>query len=185
GLAAQAALAIENAQLLDEARRARSYAEDANRLKDEFLATLSHELRTPLNAVLGWSRLLRSGALDEGQQRKAVETIERNVLVQQEIIEDLLDVSRIVSGKMRLDLARIELAPVIEAAVDTLRPTALARGVRLETSLAPVFAVVLGDSARLQQVAWNLISNALKFTPKGGRVHVGLQRTGWHVQVIV
>lgn len=185
GLAGQAAIAIDNARLFEALKRARQNAEDANNLKDEFLATISHELRTPLNAVLGWIRLLAGSHLDAERRQKAIATIERNVKIQQEIIEDLLDVSRIMTGKLRLDVARIALAPVVEAAVETLKPTALARGIRVQTVLSTGDAFVLGDASRLQQVVWNLLSNALKFTPKGGRVQVTLNRVNSHLELRV
>src|SRR5262249_50762076 len=124
GLAAQAAIAIDNARLYDDARKARIAAETANRLKDEFLATVSHELRTPLNAILGWTRLLRDGKLEEDKREQAIEIMERNALSQQQIIEDILDVSRIITGKLRLEVAPVELAAVIEAAIDSTRPSA-------------------------------------------------------------
>ena len=184
GIAGQAAIAIDNARLFEAAQRARQSAEDANHLKDEFLATVSHELRTPLNAVLGWARLLRGAPMDERQRLKAVDTIERNVKVQQEIIEDLLDVSRIISGKLRLDVSQVSFAPIVEAAVDTLRPAALAKGIRVQTT-ASDDGLVLADPNRLQQIVWNLVSNALKFTPKGGRVQVTLQRVDSQIQLTV
>jgi CheY-like chemotaxis protein len=185
GFAGQAAIAIDNARLFESARRARQAAEDANRVKDEFLATLSHELRTPLNAVLGWARLLRGARLEEPQRAKALETIERNVKMQQEIIEDLLDVSRIISGKLRLDVSRVAFAPIVEAAVETLRPMAVAKSVKVQTALSSNDGLVLGDANRLQQVVWNLVSNAVKFTPKGGRVQVTLRRVNSHVELTV
>ena len=185
GVAAQAAIAIDNARLFESANRARQSAEEANHLKDEFLATLSHELRTPLNAVLGWTRLLRGQHLDQERRHKAIETIERNVKVQQDIIEDLLDVSRIMSGKLRLDVTHLSLASVVEAAVEAVRPTALAKGIRVQTTLATNDGIVVGDPNRLQQVVWNLLSNALKFTPKGGRVQVALRRVNSHLELRV
>jgi len=185
GLAGQAAIAIDNARLYDAARRARQTAEEANNLKDEFLATLSHELRTPLNAVLGWARLLRGAQLDPPRQERALDTIERNVKVQQEIIEDLLDVSRIMSGKLRLDVTQTALAPIVESAVETLRPAMLARDIRVQTSLATTDGIVLGDPSRLQQIVWNLLSNAIKFTPKGGRVQISVLRVNSHLELVV
>ena len=163
--------------LLAREREARVEAEEANRLKDEFLATLSHELRTPLTAMLGWTRMLRARQLDENTSRHALETIERNVRAQAQLIEDLLDVSRIITGKLRLDPRPVEPVPVIEAAIDSIRPAVEAKEILLETALDPKASPVLGDPARLQQVAWNLISNAVKFTPRGGRVRIELQRT--------
>jgi PAS domain S-box-containing protein len=156
----------------------RSRADDlaaANRAKEDFLATLSHELRTPLNAMLGWTRLLRMGKLDAGARSRALETIERNAHVQEQLIADILDVSRIVTGRLRLDLRPIDLAPVIDAAIDTLQPSAAAKGVDLSCTLAGV-GKVLGDPDRLQQVVWNLLSNAIKFTPAGGHVSISLTR---------
>ena len=158
----------------------RSRAEDlaaANRAKEDFLATLSHELRTPLNAMLGWTRLLRMGKLDTPARSRALETIERNAHVQEQLIADILDVSRIVTGRLRLDLRPIELAPVIDAALETLQPSAAAKGVDLSCTLART-GKVLGDPDRLQQVIWNLLSNAIKFTPAGGCVSVALSRAG-------
>jgi signal transduction histidine kinase len=186
GLAGQAAIAMDNARLYEAARKARQEAETANRLKDEFLATVSHELRTPLNAIFGWSRLLRTGRLDSASASHAVEIIVRNAKAQEQIIEDILDVSRIITGKIRLHVSPIELAPAIEAAIDSLRPTADARGVELQTMLDAGSNVVLGDTSRLQQVVWNLLSNAIKFSPEGGRVQVALERkTSHHVEIIV
>ena len=173
---------LENqAECLRQAEeRLRSRAEDlaaANRAKEDFLATLSHELRTPLNAMLGWTRLLRMGKLDEPARSRALETIERNAHVQEQLIADILDVSRIVTGRLRLDLKPIELAPVVDAAIDTLQPSAAAKGVDLSCTMART-GKVLGDPDRLQQVVWNLLSNAIKFTPAGGRVAVALTRSG-------
>ncbi len=158
----------------------RSRAEDlaaANRAKEDFLATLSHELRTPLNAMLGWTRLLRMGRLDAAGTTRALETIERNAHVQEQLIADILDVSRIVTGRLRLDLRPIELAPVVDAAIETLQPSAAAKGVDLSCTLART-GKVLGDPDRLQQVVWNLLANSIKFTPAGGRVSVTLARAG-------
>jgi signal transduction histidine kinase/CheY-like chemotaxis protein len=177
-LTAQAAVAYENARLYTE-------AEAANRAKDEFLATLSHELRTPLTAILGWARLLRTGNLPEGTVGGALETIERNAKAQSQLIDELLDVSRIVTGKLRLDTRPVEIGRVIEAAVESVRPAARARNIRLEVELAPLGDPLLGDAGRLQQVAWNLLSNAVKFTPEGGRVGVLLRRAGRHAEVRV
>jgi hypothetical protein len=177
-LAAQAAVAYENARLYTE-------AEAANRAKDEFLATLSHELRTPLTAILGWARLLRTGNLPKGTAGGALETIERNAKAQSQLIDELLDVSRIVTGKLRLDTRPVELDRVIEAAVESVRPAARAKQIRLEVELGPLGGPLLGDAGRLQQVAWNLLSNAVKFTPDGGRVGVLLRRAGPHAEVTV
>jgi PAS domain S-box-containing protein len=155
--------------------RDRTEAEIANRTKDEFLATVSHELRTPLQAILGWVRMLRSGTLDETVASRALETIERNARIQARLIEDLLDVSRIVTGKIRLDSRVVELPLVIDAAVDAVRSMAYARRIRLHTLIDPRIGRVWGDPDRLQQVAWNLLSNAVRFTPEGGKVEVRLE----------
>ncbi|WP_179228330.1 hybrid sensor histidine kinase/response regulator [Leptolyngbya ohadii] len=157
----------------------------ANRLKDEFLATVSHELRTPLNAILGWSTMLRSKKLDEAMANRALETIERNARVQNQLIEDLLDISRIISGKLRLNVRPVVLVSVIEAAIDSIRPAADAKNIRIQSVLDPDAGPISGDSDRLQQVFWNLLSNAVKFTPKGGRVQIRLERINSHIEVIV
>jgi CheY-like chemotaxis protein len=168
----------------DRLREALAAAEDANRVKDEFLAVLSHELRTPLNAILGWARILRAGTLPPEDMPRALETIERNAHVQAQLIEDLLDVSRIVSGKLRLEMRPVDLVEIVEEALDTVRPTADARGVSLTTALAHV-GPVSGDPQRLQQVVWNLLSNSIKFTPRGGNVHVHVEQDGATVRVRV
>ena len=165
-------------------REALAAAEDANRLKDEFLAVLSHELRTPLNAILGWARILRAGTLPPEDMPRALETIERNAQVQAQLIEDLLDVSRIVSGKLRLEMRPVDVVEIVEEALETVRPTAEARGVSLTTSFTHV-APVSGDAQRLQQVVWNLLSNSIKFTPRGGSVHVRVEQDGVLVRVRV
>lgn len=165
-------------------RAALAAAEEANRLKDEFLAVLSHELRTPLNAILGWARMLRAGTLAESDVPRALETIERNAQAQAQLIEDLLDVSRIVSGKLRLDMRPVDIGEVVEEAIDTVRPTADARGVTLTALIGPV-GPVSGDAQRLQQVVWNLLSNSIKFTPPGGRVDVRLDQPGSVVRIMV
>ncbi|HYG65000.1 MAG TPA: response regulator, partial [Thermoanaerobaculia bacterium] len=157
-------------------KEARRQAEEANRLKDEFLATLSHELRTPLNAILGWAQMLRSGKLDAATTGRAVETIERNAKAQAQLIADILDVSRIITGKLRLELGPVNLPRVIETVLDSVRPAAEAKEIRLSVVLDPLATPVLGDSDRLQQVIWNLLSNAIKFTPKGGLVGVVLRQ---------
>jgi PAS domain S-box-containing protein len=177
-LAQRAALAVDNARLYRE-------AQEVNRLKDEFLATLSHELRTPLTAVLGWTRLLGTGQLDETTEKRALETIERNAQSQVQLIDDILDVSRIIRGKLRLDVRPVELAPVIEAAVDSVRPAAEAKGIRLQVVLDPRAGPVSGDPDRLQQIVWNLLSNAIKFTPRDGRAQVLLTRAGSHLELDV
>jgi signal transduction histidine kinase/DNA-binding response OmpR family regulator len=172
-------------QLLESERAARAEAERAGRMKDEFLATLSHELRTPLNAILGWTHLLRKKPPAGGDIQQGLTVIERNARVQTQLIADLLDMSRIISGKMRLDVQRVELPVVIEAALEAVRPAAEAREVRLQSVLEPISEPVHGDPARLQQIVWNLLSNAVKFTPKGGRVQVVLARVNSHVEITV
>ncbi|MEW6267814.1 MAG: ATP-binding protein [Thermodesulfobacteriota bacterium] len=169
----------------DELAAARDQAEGANRAKDEFLAVVSHELRTPLTPILAWSSLLRQGRLDPAAIQRAIDIIDRNARVQAQLINDLLDVSRIVSGKMKLDLRAIDVGAVIEAAVDSIRPSALAKHVQLEVALAPHARPVAGDAARLQQVFWNLLSNAVKFTPEGGSVSVSLAEVDGRVEVAV
>jgi PAS domain S-box-containing protein len=168
----------ERVQLLENEQAARREAEAAGRAKDDFLAVLSHELRTPLNAIVGWAHLLRTGQLDEEQAARAVEVIDRNAKAQAQIVADVLDVSRIVMGKIRLETRPVDLSAVVETALDGLRPAAEAKAIRLETALAPGGARVTGDVDRLQQVAWNLVSNAVKFTPSGGRVLVQLRQAG-------
>jgi len=184
-LAQMASVAVSNARLYQVAREARADAESANRSKDHFLATLSHELRTPLNAILGWARILQSGRIDAAALKEGLETIERNARVQARLIEDLLDLSRIIAGKMRLEVQRVSLGEVIEAALAAIRPAADAREIRLQTVLDPLAVVVSGDPARLQQAVWNLLSNAVKFTPRGGRVQVVLERVNSHVELSV
>jgi len=179
------AVAIENVRLLRRESSAREAAEESNRLKDEFLATVSHELRTPLTAILGWSRLLDSDTLDESISKQAVETIWRNAKAQSQIIDDILDVSRIITGNLYLDLQPLELAPVVENAINVVRPTADAKGIQIETELHSAPAVVSGDSNRLQQVIWNLLSNAVKFTNSGGRVSLTMYQEGSSVEIKV
>jgi PAS domain S-box-containing protein len=178
-------LMTEREHLLDSERNARAEAERAGRVKDEFLATLSHELRTPLNAIVGWSQILRNGAPSAEDLNEGLATIQRNAHAQTQIIEDLLDMSRIISGKIRLDVQRIDAAAVVRAAVDTMRPAADAKGVRLQAVIDPKVGPLAGDPGRLHQVFWNLISNAIKFTPRGGRVQVLLERVNSHVEVSV
>ncbi|MDT7690074.1 MAG: hypothetical protein QOE46_2833 [Acidobacteriota bacterium] len=170
-LARRASLAVENARLYRQ-------AQEANRIKDEFLATLSHELRTPLTAILGWSSMLTSGGFDVEATRRAVETIERNARAQRQIIDDILDVSRIITGKLRLELRPVEVRPLVHDAVETVRPAAEAKGVYVSTLLASDVSEVSADPDRLRQVMWNLLSNSVKFTPGGGRVEVELRREG-------
>ena len=175
----------ERARLLVLEQAARRHAEEANRMKDEFLATLSHELRTPLNAILGWVQVLRTGKLDAAAGARALETIERNSRAQAQLIADLLDVSRIITGKLRLELKPVELARIIDAALDSARPGADAKGIDLVVSLSALESPVLGDNDRLQQVIWNLLSNAIKFTPRGGRVEVRLKESGLNAVIEV
>ena len=169
---------IERAELLERESHARHQAEEASRLKEEFLATVSHELRTPLNAVVGWSRLLHSGQLDAEGARHAVEVIERNAASQRQIIEDLLDVSRIVAGKLRISTQPVDLLLIIHAAIDAVQPAAEAKEIEIATHVTDPDAIVRADSERLQQVFWNLLANAVKFTPAGGTVDVYLERNG-------
>jgi PAS domain S-box-containing protein len=172
-------------ELLERARAAALEAASASRSKDEFLAIVSHELRTPLTPILAWTSMLRNQKLDGEMAERGLKTIERAARAQAQLVEDLLDVSRIVAGKMRLDVQRIEIAAVIGAAVESLTPAADAKGIRLQVVLDPRAGVVSADRERLQQVMWNLLSNAIKFTPKGGRVHVVLQRVNSHVEIVV
>jgi PAS domain S-box-containing protein len=198
GLAAQAAIAMDNARLFETAQKsikeremllasekeARRMAEMASRTKDEFLGLLSHELRTPLNAILGWSRMLNS-PLDEATYARAIDSIERNAKLQSRLIDDMLDISRIISGKLRLDAQPVDLTTVINAAVDTLRPAAEAKNIRVYVVLDYSAGVVLGDSTRLQQVVWNILSNAIKFTSKNGSIQISLERINSHVEITV
>src|SRR5258706_6792375 len=176
--ASRAALAVDNARAYEELQA-------ANQLKDEFLATLSHELRTPLNAILGYSRMLRSGILKEDRKGQALETLERNATSLTQMVEDVLDVSRIAAGKIRLHIQPVDLATVLRDALATITPAADSKGVRLEPILEAHAGPVSGDADRLQQVVWNLLSNAVKFTPRGGRVQMRLQRVNSHVEVTV
>jgi PAS domain S-box-containing protein len=199
GVAAQAGLALDNARmfemaqraaeerkaLLESEREARNAAERMSEMKGEFLATLSHELRTPLNAIVGWAQMLRTRPASQEQLAKGLETIERNARLQAQLIEDLLDMSRITSGKLRLDIQQLHPAGVVEAAVETLATAADAKGIRLEKILDPSAGPISGDPGRLQQVMWNLLSNAIKFTPRGGKVQVLLQRVNSHIELSV
>jgi PAS domain S-box-containing protein len=178
-------LVEEREHLLQSEQAARIEAERASRMKDEFLATLSHEIRTPLNAILGWATVLRSARLTAAESAEGLEVIDRNARVQAQIIDDLLDMSRIVSGKLRLDVQRIDLADVIRAAAETVAPAAGAKDIRVQLVLDPLAGPISGDPHRLQQVLWNLLSNAIKFTPRGGRVQVLLERVNSHVEVSV
>jgi signal transduction histidine kinase/ActR/RegA family two-component response regulator len=175
----------EREQLLESERSARSDAERAGRIKDEFLATLSHELRTPLNAVLGWTRVLRKGRGLSDELLNGLTVIERNARSQAQIIGDLLDMSSIISGKVRLEVRQLDLAALIEATIDTVKPAADAKGIHLVVNLEPDARAVHGDASRLQQVLWNLLANAVKFTPKGGQVAITLAQTGSQVEVAV
>ena len=160
-------------------------AQAANLAKDEFLATLSHELRTPLHAMLGWARLLRTGTLDEATRERALETLERNTRLQAQLIDDLLDVSRIVTGKLRIEVRPVTPTSVIAAAREAVRPAANAKDVRREARADPEAGPVAGDADRLQQIVWNLLSNAIKFTPRGGRVEIRLDAMDGHVRLQV
>jgi PAS domain S-box-containing protein len=175
----------ERSRLLAAEREARADAETANRTKDEFLATLSHELRTPLNAILGWAQLLRMGGLPEDEITHGLETIERNAKVQAQLVEDLLDLSRIISGKLRLEMRPVDLPIVLDAALDSVRPAAEAKGIRLVPVFDASASPVLGDPGRLQQVFWNLLSNAIKFTPPAGQVELFLQRMDGRAEILV
>ncbi|MEH2175345.1 AAA family ATPase [Nostoc sp.] len=184
-VAQQCAQAIARAHLYEAELTARSAAESANRIKDEFLAVLSHELRTPLNPILGWTKLMRTRKLDRATNDRALETIERNAKLQTQLIEDLLDVSRILQGKLNLNFYRINLVSVIEAAIETVRLSAEAKSIQIQTILESGVGEVLGDANRLQQVFWNILSNAIKFTPIGGQVKIKLEQVGSQAQVCV
>lgn len=177
-LAQQAAFAIENAQLYRE-------AQDANRIKDEFLAIVSHELRTPLNSMLGWVQLIRNRKLDEAITFNGLEIIERNAKLQKKLIEDILDISRIVQGKIRLNIRKVDLVVVINAAIQAVHPTSEIKAIQVESNLDPLVGEVMGDADRLQQVVWNLLTNAVKFTPNGGRVEVDLKQVNSNAQITV
>ncbi|MDI1445084.1 GAF domain-containing protein [Polyangium sp. 6x1] len=177
-LAHRAAMALENARLYQN-------AQEATRMRDEFLGTVSHELRTPLNAVLGWTRMLRTASLNGTSQERALATIERNAMLQARLVEDLLDASRIVMGKLRLELRTLDLVGPINAAIEAVRPAATAKSVRLENSLERGACLVEGDPSRVQQIVWNLLTNAIKFTPHGGRVELTLGRSGQHARITV
>jgi signal transduction histidine kinase/CheY-like chemotaxis protein len=199
GIAAQAAIALDNAQLYEKVRAAaeereallvaeraaRSEAERVNLMKDEFLATLSHELRTPLNAIYGWSQVLSLQPGANPEMVEGLDAIQRNARAQTQLIDDLLDMSRIVSGKIRLDVQQVDLGPVVHAAVGAVRPSADAKGISLRTIVDPLAGPVSGDPTRLQQVVWNLLSNAIKFTPKEGKVDVLLERVNSHLEITV
>ncbi|MEP6924194.1 MAG: ATP-binding protein [Pyrinomonadaceae bacterium] len=175
----------EREKLLEEARQAHAQAEVANRLKDEFIGTVSHELRTPLNAILGWTQMMHGGLIGSEQIGKAIQVIERNARSQAQLIEDLLDITRITSGKLRLNVRPTNLAQVVEAAVDTIRPAAEAKEITIIKILDTSAGLVSGDADRLQQVVWNLLSNAIKFSPKNGRIETRLEKIGSFIEIIV
>ncbi|HEX8651047.1 MAG TPA: PAS domain S-box protein [Pyrinomonadaceae bacterium] len=175
----------ERDQTLEREKALRAKAEEASRLKDEFLATVSHELRTPLTSILGWAHMLRTGQFSGGDSTKALETIERNARAQSQLIDDLLDVSRIVTGKLRLDVRVVDPNSFIEAAIEAVRPAAEAKAIRVQKIMDTGVVSVSGDPVRLQQVVWNLLSNAIKFTPKGGRVQIRLERVNSHIEIAV
>ena len=181
----QQRMLVERQQLLASEKAARQQAEEEGRLKDEFLATLSHELRTPLNAILGWSSLMRRGTLTQRLAEEGVQVIERNARAQAQLIEDLLDMSRIISGRIRLEVQPVELPQAVDAALEAVQPGADAKGVRIEKLLDARVAPVLGDPIRLQQIAWNLLNNAVKFTPRGGTVRVRVERVTDEARIIV
>ena len=174
-----------NQKLLVSEQEARSQAEVANRSKDEFLATVSHELRTPLNAILGWTRMLRTGAVEPRSMARVLETIERNARAQTQLVEDILDVSRIIAGKLRVNIQKTDLHLVARSAMDAVRPAAEAKGVQLDCLLEPDAAEFCGDPDRLQQVIWNLLANAIKFTPRDGRVELRLSRAQSQLEICV
>jgi signal transduction histidine kinase len=176
---------VERQQLLESERSARQESERAGHMKDEFLATLSHELRTPLHAIFGWTQLIKMSDDDPRTIAEGIEVIDRNVRAQTQLIEDLLDMSRIISGKVRLDLQRVNLTEVINAAIASVMPAATAKGIRLEKVADPAANSVSGDPGRLQQVLWNLLTNAIKFTPAGGTVHMLAQRVQSHIEISV
>ncbi|MBN3951681.1 MAG: response regulator [Nostoc sp. NMS7] len=175
----------ERAHLLELEQVARAKAETANRIKDEFLAVLSHELRTPLNAILGWSKLLQTRALDQAKTSEALATIERNATLQVQLIEDLLDISRILQGKLTLNITKINLGSTVLSALETMHLAAETKLIEVNTAFTPDVRQVMGDSTRLQQVVWNLVSNAIKFTPKGGKVEVRLEQVDDYAQIII
>lgn len=171
--------------LMDREMAARAQAEDANRVKDEFLATVSHELRTPLNAILGWAHMLVRGRLDEKSTAHGLEVIARNARAQNQLIADLLDVSRIITGKFRFEQGTVELVPLIEAAMETVRPAAEAKGLELTLTTDPTADLIYGDASRLQQVVWNLLTNAVKYTPRNGHIEVQLKREDTNAAIVV
>jgi signal transduction histidine kinase/CheY-like chemotaxis protein len=183
--AARQVALVESDQLLEAERAARSKAEQADRAKDQFLAMISHELRAPLSPILAWTRMLRDGLLTPEQSQRAFEVVERSARTQAQLIEDLLDISRIVEGKVRLQVRPVALAEVVQRSIESLGTAADAKGIRLQAVLDTTVPPIAGDADRLQQIAWNLLSNAVKFTPKGGRVHVTLERVNSHVELSV
>jgi signal transduction histidine kinase/ActR/RegA family two-component response regulator len=184
-IAARSAAELEREGLLARERAARAEAEQASRIKDEFLSTLSHELRTPLSAITGWVHLLGEGASDPAELKEGLAVIDRNARVQTALVEDLLDMSRIISGKLRLEVQRVDIEHVVGAALETVQLMANAKGVQLRSKIDPAVHAVAGDPARLQQVVWNLLSNAIKFTPAGGRVDVSVACVAWEVEISV
>ncbi|WP_375767361.1 PAS domain-containing protein [Archangium gephyra] len=184
-VARRVALALDNARLFALAQEERQRAEEANRIKDDFLATVSHELRTPLTAMIGWVKMLRTGRLPPDKHARALETVDRNTQAQAQLIEDLLDVSRIISGKLRMETQPVHLVEVVQGALESVRPAADARSIQLQAELEQGGDLVMGDAGRLQQVVWNLISNAVKFSPGGSRVRVRLRRVEAAVEVTV
>jgi PAS domain S-box-containing protein len=175
----------EREEALERERIARGEAEDASRSKDEFIALVSHELRSPLNAILGWTRILRQGRPDEELYQRATEIIERSARMQSQLIEDLMDTARIVKGKLKIEVQPVSLAPLIEKAMDVVRPAAEAKGITLDSRLDQAAGQITGDPDRLQQVVWNLVSNAVKFSDEGGRVEITLGRVDPYIQIIV
>jgi signal transduction histidine kinase len=188
-LAQVASVALDKQRLYEQEQEARQMAEQATRAKDEFLAMVSHELRSPLNVILGWNRLLRSRRGDDPQIAQVTETVESSGNAQLRLIEDLLDTARIISGKMRLETQPVELVAVVTSALDAVRPAADSKGIAIVADFSheagQASYQITGDPDRLQQVVWNLVSNAIKFTPEGGRVWVKLRRGGVGVQIIV
>jgi signal transduction histidine kinase len=175
----------ERAALLVREQEARRHAEEANRLKDEFLATVSHELRTPLVAIVGWSQMLRGNHVDPAEAEHALEVIARSAKLQAQLIDDLLDISRIISGKLRLHVVPIDPAAAVAEAIEVVRPAAAAKNIDLQFSLDPDVGQIMADADRLQQVVWNLISNAVKFTAAGGRVGITMQRNENQIEIVV
>jgi len=177
--------AEDRKRLLESERHARAAAERMSEMKDQFLATLSHELRTPLSAILGWSQVLRRGSKSEVDVQRGLETIERNARAQAQLVDDLLDVSRIITGKLRMDVRPSDPNAFIDAAVEAVRPAADAKGVRVQKVMDTGPVSIPGDPVRLQQVVWNLLSNAIKFTPRGGRVQIRSERVDSHLEIVV